>query len=75
MNLTLIEVGNDGHGPAASVTSAGSRAVVRERSGRPTFPGSTGEVRLPARAVAFVAMTPTADIQDPERVRCWSPPV
>ena len=73
MNLTLIEVGNDGQSLATSVTSPGSRAAVRERSAGAVFATSTGEVRLPAGAMA--AMTPTADIQDPARVRSWSPPV
>ena len=72
MNLTLIEVGYDGHGLAASVTSAGSRAAVRERCVRPTSLASTGEVRPLAGALG---MTPTVDFQDPARVRSWSPPV
>ena len=75
MNLTLIEVGNDGQSLATSVTSPGSRAAVRERSVGAVFATSTGEVRLPAGARAMAAMTPTADIQDPARVRSWSPPV
>jgi hypothetical protein len=79
MNLTAIELAHDGlvdqHGLAASATSVGSRAAVRERSVRPTFPGSTGEVRLQAGALAMPQMTPTVDIEDPARVRFWGSPV
>jgi hypothetical protein len=72
MNFTAIDLGHDGQGLGASATSAEHRLAVRERSVRPTFPGSTGEMRPLAGAFA---MTPTADIQDPARVRSWSPPV
>jgi hypothetical protein len=64
--------------PAAPAPSAGpglGRAVLRERTVTPTAPQPTGEVRLRAGAVSMAAMTPTADIQDPMRVRSWSPPV
>ncbi len=75
MNLTAMSLAYDGRGMAASATSVGRRAVVRERSVGVVFATSTGEVRLQAGARAMAALTPTADIQDPERVRSWSPPV
>jgi hypothetical protein len=75
MNLTAMSLAYDGHGMAASATSAGRRAAVRERSVGVDFTSSTGEVRLQAGANAMAALTPTAGIWDPERVRSWSPPV
>lgn len=75
MKLTAVDVANDGLRLAASVTSAGHRAAVRERGVRPTFAVSTGEVRLLAGPPAMAVMTPTADIEDPARVRSWSSPV
>jgi hypothetical protein len=75
MNLTAMSLACDGHGMAASATSAGRRVAVRERSVGVVFATSTGEVRLQAGARAMAALTPTADIQDPVRVRSWSPPV
>lgn len=75
MNFTAMGLAYDGHGLAASATSAGRRAAVRERTAGVVFATSTGEVRLQAGARAMAALTPTADIRDPERVRSWSPPV
>jgi hypothetical protein len=79
MNFAVRGLAFDRSGLAASVTSAALRAAVRERSVGTVFAPSTGEVRLQAGALAttksMAAMTPTADIQDPARVRSWSPPV
>ena len=75
MNRIAMSLAYDGHGVAASATSAGRRAAVRERSVGVVLAASTGEVRPQAGARAMAAMTPTADIRDPERVRSWSPPV
>jgi hypothetical protein len=75
MNLTAMNMAHDGHGTAASATSPGRRAAARERRVAAAFDTSTGEVRLQAGVRAMAALTPTADIQDPERVRSWSPPV
>jgi hypothetical protein len=75
MNFAAKDLTFDALVLAASATSAGSNAAVRERSVRPAAAPSTGEVRLSAGAPALAAMTPTADIQDPVRVRSWSPPV
>jgi hypothetical protein len=75
MNITAMGLAYDGHGLSASATSAGRRAAVRERNAGVVFAASTGEVRLQAGARAMAALTPTADIRDPERVRSWSAPV
>jgi hypothetical protein len=75
MNFTVTGMSFDGDGLAASATSAGLRAAVRERAIGAVFALSTGEVRLQAGALVMAAMTPTADIQDPAWVRSWSPPV
>jgi len=75
MNFTVKASAFYAHGLSASAPSAGRVAAVRERNVSPTFDPSTGEVRLPAGAPAMAAMTPTADIQDPARVRSWRPPV
>jgi hypothetical protein len=75
MNITANDLACDGHSLAASATSGGRRAALRERTIGADFATSTGEVRLLTGAIAMAAGTPTVDIQDPARVRSWSPPV